>query len=241
MTPHHGYVHEVRDQAHLTREFTPATAPAFASEPGMFAARGCTREGADAPVHRVNSRKRDVLPRCAADPPAALPGLPSPRRNRSHAAHDLSPGPAICARDSQATRQRTMPPWFADPRFGHFANDPSLTPQEIATLSAWADAGAPAGNPHDAPPPRDWARAGSFRSLTWWCACPSRWRSPRMATWNTPMRLCPPASPKTNGFRCRRSAPRAAPMCIMRWSTFARPVRSGCAMRPWACPLRPRP
>ena len=58
----------------------------------------------------------------------------------------------------EVTRKRTMPPWFADPRFGHFADDPSLTPQEIATLSAWADAGAPAGNAHDAAPPRLWAQ-----------------------------------------------------------------------------------
>ena len=50
-----------------------------------------------------------------------------------------------------------MPPWFADPCYGHFADDPSLTPQQIATLAAWVDAGAPAGNPHDAPPPRHWA------------------------------------------------------------------------------------
>ena len=57
----------------------------------------------------------------------------------------------------EVTRARTMPPWFADPRSGRFADDPSLTPQEIATLSAWADAGAPAGNAHDAPPPRPWA------------------------------------------------------------------------------------
>jgi len=57
----------------------------------------------------------------------------------------------------QVTSQHTMPPWFADPHFGHFADDPSLTPEEIATLAAWADAGAPAGNAHDAPPPRLWA------------------------------------------------------------------------------------
>jgi len=53
-------------------------------------------------------------------------------------------------------RDRKMPPWFADPRFGHFANDPSLTAREIETLQAWSDAGAPAGNPADAPPPRRW-------------------------------------------------------------------------------------
>jgi hypothetical protein len=52
---------------------------------------------------------------------------------------------------------RRMPPWFTDPSVGHFANDPSLMPGEIATLVSWADANAPAGDPHDAPPPREWA------------------------------------------------------------------------------------
>jgi hypothetical protein len=55
-----------------------------------------------------------------------------------------------------AVRTRKMPPWFADPRFGHFSDDLSLTPQQIDTLAAWAEAGAPAGDPHDAPPPRHW-------------------------------------------------------------------------------------
>jgi hypothetical protein len=53
---------------------------------------------------------------------------------------------------------KSMPPWFADPCCGHFADDPSLTAEEIATLSAWADAHAPAGNPHDAPAPPHWTR-----------------------------------------------------------------------------------
>ena len=54
------------------------------------------------------------------------------------------------------TRNRKMPPWFADPHVGHFANDPSLAPAEIATLAAWSAADAPAGDPHDAPQPRVW-------------------------------------------------------------------------------------
>jgi hypothetical protein len=58
----------------------------------------------------------------------------------------------------EAARSRRMPPWFADPSSGHFANDPSLTPEEIETFSAWAGAKAPAGNPHDAPPARSWAK-----------------------------------------------------------------------------------
>jgi hypothetical protein len=55
------------------------------------------------------------------------------------------------------TRQREMPPWFADPRFGHFSNDPSLTADQIATFGAWAAAGTPEGNLADAPPLRKWA------------------------------------------------------------------------------------
>jgi hypothetical protein len=47
-----------------------------------------------------------------------------------------------------------MPPWPADPHFGKFANDRSLSRPELDTLSAWADSGAPAGKASDAPPPR---------------------------------------------------------------------------------------
>ncbi|MGA7217189.1 MAG: thiol-disulfide isomerase [Candidatus Sulfotelmatobacter sp.] len=54
---------------------------------------------------------------------------------------------------------KAMPPWFADPRYGHFSNDPSLTAQQIATIAAWADAAAPAGDRRDAPPPKNWADA----------------------------------------------------------------------------------
>jgi hypothetical protein len=52
----------------------------------------------------------------------------------------------------EQTALRSMPPWFADPCCGHFANDPSLTPHQIAKLSAWADAHAPEGRLTDAPP-----------------------------------------------------------------------------------------
>jgi hypothetical protein len=51
---------------------------------------------------------------------------------------------------------KMMPPWFADPRYGHFLNDPSLTERDIATIADWAKAHAPAGDPRDAPPPRTW-------------------------------------------------------------------------------------
>ena len=58
----------------------------------------------------------------------------------------------------QAVLSKHMPPWFADPRFGRFANDPSLSPEEIAKLSLWADTNVPRGDPHDAPPTQHWVK-----------------------------------------------------------------------------------
>ena len=52
---------------------------------------------------------------------------------------------------------RKMPPWFADPALGHFANDPSLTAAEIETIQHWVSRGAQAGERRDAPPPKQWA------------------------------------------------------------------------------------
>jgi len=48
---------------------------------------------------------------------------------------------------------KKMPPWFADPKYGHFANDRSLSQQEIDTLAAWVDGGAKEGDPKSAPKP----------------------------------------------------------------------------------------
>ena len=47
---------------------------------------------------------------------------------------------------------REMPPWGADPRYGTFTNDRSLTASEIETIVAWATGGAPKGSDADLPP-----------------------------------------------------------------------------------------
>jgi hypothetical protein len=52
-----------------------------------------------------------------------------------------------------AVVQKRMPPWSADPAFGHFANERRLAESEIAILSAWADNGAPEGSAKDRPAP----------------------------------------------------------------------------------------
>jgi hypothetical protein len=53
----------------------------------------------------------------------------------------------------QAVLTRKMPPWFAGPAYGHFANDRRLSPSEIETINAWVEGGAPEGDPADAPRP----------------------------------------------------------------------------------------
>jgi mono/diheme cytochrome c family protein len=60
--------------------------------------------------------------------------------------------PAIQA----ATVNRSMPPWFAERGIGKFKNDPSLSDEEIAAITEWVKANAPAGNPAEAPAPRKW-------------------------------------------------------------------------------------
>ena len=50
---------------------------------------------------------------------------------------------------------KKMPPWFADPHFGKFSNDRSLSQAEIDTLVGWIDGGVKEGDPKDAPKQRE--------------------------------------------------------------------------------------
>ncbi len=59
-------------------------------------------------------------------------------------------GPTI----REAVAERRMPPWPADPHFGKFSNDMSLSDAEIATITKWVDEGCPEGNPAEKPPER---------------------------------------------------------------------------------------
>jgi hypothetical protein len=53
---------------------------------------------------------------------------------------------------ASVVKQKYMPPWSAAGH-GEFTNERTLSTDQIATLSAWADAGAPAGDLTKAPPP----------------------------------------------------------------------------------------
>src|ERR1700685_1652743 len=51
----------------------------------------------------------------------------------------------------EAVSTGKMPPWFADPQYGHFANDSRLSSYELQTIKDWVDGGAPPGDPKDLP------------------------------------------------------------------------------------------
>jgi hypothetical protein len=91
-----------------------------------------------------------------------------------HRPGEIAPMPLVTYRDArpwaramrQVVRQREMPPWFAEPGIGNFANDPSLSQQQIETISQWVEHGAKAGDPKDAPSPPHWTRGWNIAAPT---------------------------------------------------------------------------
>tara|TARA_B100000795_G_scaffold269952_1_gene261328 strand:+ start:1478 stop:2800 length:1323 start_codon:yes stop_codon:yes gene_type:complete len=65
------------------------------------------------------------------------------------------------------TSKRIMPPWHIDTTTGiqEFKNDASLSDEQIATISAWVEGGAPEGNPEHLPAPIE-ISSGSAWQLT---------------------------------------------------------------------------
>jgi hypothetical protein len=78
-----------------------------------------------------------------------------------HRPGEVGPFPLLSYRDAakraellkDVVEHRAMPPWKAEPGYGHFLDERRLTDQEIATIARWADDGAEEGDPKDLPPP----------------------------------------------------------------------------------------
>jgi hypothetical protein len=85
-----------------------------------------------------------------------------------HRPGQAAPMPLVTYQDTRpwakairnAVASRKMPPWFADSRYGHFSNDPSLAQTEIDTLVNWANEGALEGDPKDLPQAVQWPEGG---------------------------------------------------------------------------------
>ena len=71
---------------------------------------------------------------------------------------------SIKQRTAIRNRQGVMPPWYIEKDIGiqHYKNDVSLSDEEIAKIAAWADSGAPQGNPADMPPALTFADADTW-------------------------------------------------------------------------------
>lgn len=52
----------------------------------------------------------------------------------------------------EVVEQRRMPPWHADPKFGHFKNEARLPKEDVETIRRWVAAGAPEGDKSAKPP-----------------------------------------------------------------------------------------
>jgi hypothetical protein len=108
----------------------------------------------------------------------------------------------------QAVLTKKMPPWFPDRSVGHFRNDPSLSQGEIDTLAAWADGGAPAGDPKDAPVPRAFVDDWNIGTPDVVFEMPQPYRVAASGTieYNVHHRAHP-AFRRTVGYRARSSGP----------------------------------
>ena len=61
-------------------------------------------------------------------------------------------------------RAGAMPPWYVEKNIGiqEYKQDTSLSDEELAMIAAWADNGAPEGDPRDLPPAREFDDSGDW-------------------------------------------------------------------------------
>lgn len=76
-----------------------------------------------------------------------------------HRPNDVAPMSLLTYKDArpwarsikEAVTTKQMPPWSADPHYGKFTNDRSLSQKDVDTIAAWVDQGAVEGNARDLP------------------------------------------------------------------------------------------
>src|SRR5260370_27489950 len=76
-----------------------------------------------------------------------------------HRPGQIGPMPLLSFEDAEGwsamirevVADRRMPPWYADPKIGHFSNDRSLRAKDRETLLAWIDQGCARGDDKDMP------------------------------------------------------------------------------------------
>jgi len=87
------------------------------------------------------------------------------RCRECHRKGEIAPFPLTSFTDVQGwadtivevIKENRMPPWPANPAFGHFSNDARLTDEEKDLVFRWVENGMPAGDPKDLPEPPKFA------------------------------------------------------------------------------------
>ena len=82
----------------------------------------------------------------------------------------------------EAVELRKMPPWFADPHYGKFSNDRTMPQHDVDTIIAWANAGAPEGNPKDLPKPMQFVDGWNIGKPDLAVTMPSKYEVPATGT-----------------------------------------------------------
>jgi mono/diheme cytochrome c family protein len=149
------------DRSALPAYALPLLALAALAAPSPVAAQPAPRDVTHADV----TFSRDVVPilqrsciHCHRDNGVAPMSLQSYDVARRYAGR-------IARRTAIRDRMGTMPPWYVEKDIGiqHFKDDTSLTDEELATIAAWVEAGAPEGDPADRPPPLEFDDSGVWR------------------------------------------------------------------------------
>lgn len=82
----------------------------------------------------------------------------------------------------QAVVSKTMPPWFADPAHGKWANDRTMSIADSEVLSRWADTGAREGRKEDAPAPVEWIQGWGIGKPDLVVSMPNQYEVPASGT-----------------------------------------------------------
>jgi peroxiredoxin len=134
-----------RDLAEALREVLDGKAVSTARTPASGCLIGRSKKArAAAPITYTNQVARLLQNRCLE---CHRPGRVAPF---SLTGYEQARGWAEMIRE--VVTDGRMPPWHADPRYGHFSNDRRLSQKERETLLAWIDQGCPKGDDKDLPP-----------------------------------------------------------------------------------------
>ena len=120
------------------------------------------KQGQKPATSKADAPKKTQAPTYAKDVAAILQA----KCQNCHRKHQVGPFPLETYEQARkrshdiasVTEERSMPPWKPTPGVGpKLKHDQSLTHAEVDILAAWADAGAPLGDPKDLPTPRKFA------------------------------------------------------------------------------------